>query len=81
MQNNRERISVPWKPLLAGFHILVSLSGWIQFGMALGHGDPRVAYLALAVGYYGLALAGATITANAPHEGRDCRKGDTPCQD
>ena len=64
MQNNCERVSVPWKPLLAGLHILASLSGWIQFSMALGRGDPRVACLAFAVGCYGLALAGATMTAN-----------------
>ena len=66
MQNNRERVSVPWKPLLAGFHLLASLSGWIQFGMAIGHGEPLVACLAFAVGCYGLALAGAIMTANAP---------------
>ena len=57
-------MSIKSNALLAGFHVLASLSGWIQFGMALGHGEPRVACLAFAVGCYGLALAGATMTAN-----------------
>jgi hypothetical protein len=54
-------MSINSNALLVGLHVLASLSGWIQFGMALGQGEPRVACLAFAFGCYASALAGATI--------------------
>lgn len=54
--------------LLAGIHALASLAGWIMVITASLEGDGQQVCMAIAIGCYGLAMLGRTITANAdPH--------------
>jgi len=65
MSEQRERImKTTSTALLAVIHALASLSGWITVGTASIEGDGPKVCMAIAIGCYGLAMLGHTLTAN-----------------